>query len=141
MRTHHGLRGGVPTARSEINVTPLVDVCLVLLIIFMVVAPQLQRDTHVALPETARPLSMPATREQLTLSIDRDGSVLLDRHVVPAGRLQATLRALHCRAKDAPLVVAGDRLLRYRQVVAVLAVARGAGFDRVGLLTGKRPAS
>jgi biopolymer transport protein TolR len=123
--------------RPEINVTPLVDVCLVLLIIFMVVTPQLRKSVDVALPETARPASLPDLRGLVTVSITRDGSVFVDHAKVPRQRLVETLHALHGQANAAPLVIDGDRLLLYRQVATVLQAARDAGFQRVGLATRK----
>ena len=126
----------VAAVRSEINITPLVDVCLVLLIIFMVVAPLLRRGIDVDLPQTANPRSMPDA--QLTLSIRSDGNVFVDQTQVPQERLAATLKARHDQAPARPVVVDGDRHLPYREVAAVLRMVRDAGFERVGLATEKR---
>jgi biopolymer transport protein TolR len=127
----------VATVRSEINVTPLVDVCLVLLIIFMVVAPMLNRRIEVLLPETTSPKPL-EVRSQLTLSIKSDGNVFVDGDWVPQERLAATLKARHDVAPARPVVVDGDRRLQYRAVAALLQMVRDAGFDRVGLATDKR---
>ena len=131
------VRPNIVTAlRSEINVTPLVDVCLVLLIIFMVVAPLLRKGIDVDLPQTANPRSMPDA--QLTLSIRSDGNVFVDQTWVPRERLAATLKASHDQAPARPVIVDGDRRLPYREVASVLQMVRDAGFERVGPATEKR---
>ena len=121
---------------TGINVTPLVDVCLVLLIIFMVVAPLLRKGIDVDLPQTASPKSLPEV--QLTLSIRADGNVFVDQTSVPRERLAATLKASHDQAPTRPVVVDGDRHLQYQEVASVLQMVRDAGFERVGLATEKR---
>jgi biopolymer transport protein TolR len=126
----------VTAVRSEINVTPLVDVCLVLLIIFMVVAPLLRKGIDVDLPQTANPRSMPDA--QLTLSIRSDGNVFVDQAWVPRERLATTLKASHDQAPARPVIVDGDRRLPYQEVASVLQMVRDAGFERVGLTTEKR---
>jgi biopolymer transport protein TolR len=138
MRTALGGQGRAATAiRSEINVTPLVDVCLVLLIIFIVVAPQLRKGIDIALPETARPKILLPACDPITVAITRDGSVFVDHTKVSRERLAATLKALHGQAGAVPVVVDGDRLLPYQEVVSVLDAVRGSGFERVGLATRK----
>lgn len=137
VRANPGSQVRAATAvRSEINVTPLVDVCLVLLIIFMVVAPLLRKGIDVDLPQTASSRSMP--EPQLTLSIKSDGSVFVDQTRVPRERLAATLKASHDQAPARPVIVDGDRRLPYQEVASVLQMVRDAGFERVGLATEKR---
>lgn len=137
VRANHGSQvRAVAAVRSEINVTPLVDVCLVLLVIFMVVAPLLRRGIDVDLPRTASLRSMPDA--QLTLSIRSDGNVFVDQAQVPREQLAATLKASHDKAPGRPVVVDGDRLLPYQEIASVLQLVRDAGFERVGLATEQR---
>jgi biopolymer transport protein TolR len=133
------MRGTLTAVRSEINVTPLVDVCLVLLIIFMMVGPLLRKGIQVALPDTPHPMSMPEVSHQLTLFIKSDGNIFLDQAWVRPQRLLPMLKAIHNSSPDRPVVVDGDRRLPYEDVALVLQMVRDAGFDRVGLATVRRP--
>jgi biopolymer transport protein ExbD len=131
---------GTSGVRSEINVTPLVDVCLVLLIIFMVVTPMLG-DSSAELPETGAPSRLGEPRDQLTLVIEKDGSLLLEEKRVLAPELERRLGELHSRALARPLVVKADRRLRYALVRGVLRDAQGAGFTGAGLAVRQAPRS
>ena len=122
-----------PEVQSNINVTPLVDVCLVLLIIFMVVTPMLQKGVDVALPETGEPAKMPETQKQLTISIKSDGSVYVKDNWVPDDQLPAALKQIHDENPDKTVVVKGDQRLKYKQVRKLMQVINEAGFGRVGL--------
>ncbi|HWM92880.1 MAG TPA: protein TolR [Thermoanaerobaculia bacterium] len=124
-----------PEVRSDINVTPLVDVCLVLLIIFMVVTPMLQKGVDVALPETARPEQMPENDKQLEVSVKADGSVFIGQNWVPENNLQAMLDEIHGQNPDREVVVKGDKRLKYKEVRRVMRLLNEAGFTRVGLIT------
>src|SRR6185503_11955960 len=90
---------------SEINVTPLVDVCLVLLIIFMVVTPMLQKGVAVNLPVTADPEKTPDTDKQLQISVKADGSVYLGPTVVRKEQVQSSLEEIHQRTPDREIAV------------------------------------
>ncbi len=132
-----GIGGGGPSARvvAEINVTPLVDVMLVLLIIFMVTAPMLnQTGVQVDLPrEDAPPMAMPEDAP-LVLSIERDKSVWLNELKVPDVDLSNRLAALARANPDQPVFLRADGDVPYRDVARVMAVARRAGMPRVGLV-------
>src|SRR5688572_13759002 len=85
---------------SEINVTPLVDVCLVLLIIFMVVTPLLQRGVPVNLPITSEPEKTPDTEKQLQISVKADGTVYLGHRVVRKDQVESELKLIHTENSD-----------------------------------------
>ena len=124
---------------SEINVTPMVDVMLVLLVIFMVTAPLMMSGVPVQLPKTAAAqISKP--HDPVVLSLDRDGKVLLGAEPVAADALPGRLRALAQSAPDQVVYVRGDRTLPYGRVMEVMGVVSAAGFARVSLLAEQAPA-
>jgi biopolymer transport protein ExbD len=119
---------------SEINVTPLVDVCLVLLIIFMVVTPMLQKGVPINLPVTEGPERTPDTDKQLQISVKADGSVYLGSVVVRKEQVQSELETIHQRTPDREIAVKGDRSVKYGAVLDVLKACREVGFNNVGLI-------
>jgi biopolymer transport protein ExbD len=127
-----------PEVRGDINVTPLVDVCLVLLIIFMVVTPMLQKGVDVALPETVDPSKMPEGQKQVTVSIKADGSVFVQQNWVTDENLPATLKEIHDQNPDKTVVVKGDKRLKYKDVRKVMRLINEAGFTRVGRVIDKK---
>jgi biopolymer transport protein TolR len=126
---------GKAAVRSEINVTPLVDVCLVLLIIFMVITPMLQRENKVFLPEMGKPGQAPEQGRQLAVAMREDGTVLVDATPVAQSDLTDFLRRLREANPDRPVIVQGDRRLRYDQISRLIESIEDAGFQRVGLVT------
>ena len=126
---------------SDINVTPLVDVCLVLLIIFMVVTPMLQKGVPVNLPVTEDPDKTPDTEKQLQISVKADGSVYLGPNVVRKDQVETALKEIQERTPDREIAVKGDRLVKYGDVLDVLKACRDVGFNDVGLVSQpkKRP--
>jgi biopolymer transport protein ExbD len=138
MATHrwHSSVGKVGKAAltSDINVTPLVDVCLVLLIIFMVVTPMLQKGVPVNLPVTEDPEKTPDTDKQLQISVKADGSVYLGQLVVRKEQVQSELDQIHTRTPDREIAVKGDKLVKYGAVLDVLKACREVGFNNVGLI-------
>ena len=130
--------GGV---KSDINVTPLVDVCLVLLIIFMVVTPLLQSGRPVQLPETGNPEKMPEGAKQLSVAIEQDGSVFLGDKWIPDDQLLATFREIYERTPDKNVVIKADRRLKYADVRKLMKMINQAGFSGVGLETHKKRAA
>jgi biopolymer transport protein TolR len=139
MHLHHG-KSLLPViaVRSDINVTPLVDVCLVLLIIFMVVTPMLQKGVNVALPETNQPEKVPENEKQLTVSVKSDGSVYVSQSFVPEPGLPAAFKTVHDGNPDREIILKGDARLAYKDVRKVMKLINEAGFTRVGLITEKK---
>jgi TolR protein len=127
-----------PEVRSDINVTPLVDVCLVLLIIFMVVTPLLQKGVNVTLPATTDPEKMPENEKQLEVSIKADGNVFIGQNWVTEDNLPSTLEEIYGNNPERQVVVKGDKRLKYKEVRKVMRLINEAGFTRVGLITEKR---
>ena len=138
MLPKHNKPNLVREVRSDINVTPLVDVCLVLLIIFMVVTPMLQQGVDVTLPETVNPTKMPENSKQLTLAIKQDGAVFVGQNWVPKENLKATLAEVHTSTPDKEVVIKADRRLKYKDVRALMQLVNEVGFSRVGVITEKK---
>lgn len=129
-----GNRGGGRTTMSEINVTPMVDVMLVLLIIFMVTAPLIQQGVKVNLPETkAAPVE--ATDKKLVLSIDAGRKVYIGDAEVALEELQDKLAANAKAQADKEVYLHADRDVPYGVVVEVMAAAQRAGISNVGMIT------
>ena len=126
--------GGV---RSDINVTPLVDVCLVLLIIFMVVTPMLQQGITVQLPSGESVSERPGTREDLVISVREDGSIFRGTTWIPQSDVEAWLGDEAARDSARAIVLKADARARHGDVRAVLKLAAAAGFRRVAILTEK----
>src|SRR5438309_5763743 len=101
------------TLNADINVTPLVDVCLVLLIIFMVVTPMLQKGVPVNLPVTEDPEKTPDTDKQLQISVKTNGAVYLGSTVVRKEQVQSELETIHQRTPDREIAVKGDKDVKY----------------------------
>ena len=135
-RPRRSRRGRAPMA--EINVTPLVDVMLVLLIIFMVTAPLLVAGVPVDLPES-RANALDQEANQVTLAIDAHGQVFLDDVSVAPGELAERIDALRCAGRSAeerPLItLRADRALDYGRVMAVMGELNRAGCNSVSLVT------
>ena len=130
------------TARShrpmaEINVTPFVDVMLVLLVVFMVTAPLLTVGVSVELPESAA-APIPGQDEPLAVSIDAGGRVFIQDSEVSLETLIPRLQAITQNNPDARIFVRGDKSIDYGRVMEVMGTLNGAGFNRVALIT-ERP--
>ena len=119
---------------AEINVTPFVDVMLVLLIIFMVAAPLLTVGVPIDLPET-RATALESDAEPLTVSIGSDGRIFLQDKEVTAEQLVATLQAIASGGLNERIFVRGDRQADYGTVMRVMGRLNAAGYKRIGLVT------
>ncbi len=119
---------------AEINVTPFVDVMLVLLIVFMVTAPLLTVGVPVDLPKTkAQPLSQ--DRQPLSVSIRRNGTIYLQNTPVSEDDLVPRLTAIAANGYDQRIFVRGDKSVDYGRVMEVMALISAAGFTHIGLVT------
>ena len=119
---------------SDINVTPLVDVMLVLLIIFMVTAPMMTQGLDVDLPETTTK-SLRQEDDPIVVTIDKDGKISLDQHEVTRKILYQELSGLDQSRKDQPIYLKADRAVAYGVVVKIMADVKKAGFDKLGMIT------
>ena len=128
--------GGGGSMLSEINVTPFVDVMLVLLIIFMVTTPMMVQGVEVELPNAdAPPLTVDDQEDQLVLSIDANGDVYIGENPAEWENLDAKLAAIHERNPKANVFVRADGSIRYEKVLQLMSMAKAAGVGKVGLVT------
>ena len=125
--------GGRRRALAEINVTPLVDVMLVLLIISMVAAPMLQRGIHLELPATKTATEIREAR--IEVSIDRDGRIRINDRPIHAELLEDRMQSIAATAPDETVFLRADKLLPYGEVLVVMDRIRTAGITRVSLVT------
>ncbi|MCA0909737.1 ExbD/TolR family protein [Qipengyuania gaetbuli] len=119
---------------SEINVTPFVDVMLVLLIIFMVTAPLLTAGVPIQLPDS-RANALPQEAQQVSISIDAEGYVYIDDQQVPVGGLPQALENLPRTGEGPDITLRADRALDYGHVMAVMGELNRAGLNRISLVT------
>jgi biopolymer transport protein TolR len=135
-----GVQGGSRRRHSrkpvmaEINVTPMVDVMLVLLIIFMVAAPMLTVGVPVDLPQTGAP-ALNEEREPLTVSVDSKGEIFLQDTKIKLEEIVPRLNAITKQGYEERIYVRGDRNVNYGQIMKVMGTIAGAGFKRVALVT------
>lgn len=122
------------TTISQINVTPLVDVMLVLLVIFMVTAPILQQGVQVNLPQ-AKAGAIPGTEEQLVVSIARNGKLYLNDNPIGLQELGKKLRAIGRLQADKQVYLRADQDVRYGVVMRTIAEIKQAGIERLGMVT------
>jgi biopolymer transport protein ExbD len=133
--------GGRQSVKSDINVTPLVDVCLVLLIIFMVVTPMLQKGKPVMLPQTERPDKKPESDKELIISVQSDKTIFIDTKWFPPKDFEAKMKELGERSANKDILVKADRTLNFGEVKNVMRMIKDGGFERVGLITEKKGAN
>ncbi len=126
-------------AMGDINVTPLVDVMLVLLIVFMITAPLLTTGVAVDLPR-AESSPLPGQDEPLSVTVDAGGRVFLQESEISVEQLPARLVAVTQRNKEARIFVRGDKGVDYGTIMSVVSAINRAGFAKVALLTDSAPA-
>jgi len=130
--------GGNKQVKSDINVVPLVDVCLVLLVIFMVVTPLLQKGVDVKLPEASYSAKKPEVK--VTLTVKKDGTIYLEMDKVPKSDLHLRLKELFESRVEKSLYIKADTALNYQVIMDIMDICQQAGIEGVGLMTEKKAA-
>lgn len=119
---------------SEINVTPLVDVMLVLLIIFMVTAPMMTQGVNVELPETTAK-SLRQEQKPIVVTVTKDGDISINSIPLVRGLLVQELQKSYKNNKDQPIFLRADKNVPYGHVVTVMSDIKSVGFDKIGMIT------
>ena len=119
---------------AEINVTPLVDVMLVLLVIFMVTAPMMQQGVQVNLPK-ADANAMTPPEDTVMVTVDNNGKIFINKDEIPAGDLRGRLTTMFASRTKKEVFLKADAMVPYGEVVKTMAEIKGAGIERRGMVT------
>ncbi|MCS6762044.1 MAG: ExbD/TolR family protein [Candidatus Devosia symbiotica] len=133
-----GRRGHKKAIMSEINITPMVDVMLVLLTIFMVAAPMMTVGVPIDLPQTAAN-KLPSQTKPITVAVTREGIIYVDEDVVAEADLVNTLSARGANGVEDRIFLRGDTTADYGSVMRVMGILSAAGFSKMGLITEREP--